>query len=64
MSINLVANAWGRKFLRAGDELLVNEMEHHSNLVPWQEIARATGAKLRFIPLASDGRLVRGGGIR
>lgn len=57
MSINLVANAWGRKFLKAGDELLVNEMEHHANLVPWQQIAHATGAKLRFIPLTADGRL-------
>ena len=57
MSINLVASAWGRKFLKAGDELLVNEMEHHANLVPWQQIARATGAKLRFIPLTADGRL-------
>jgi cysteine desulfurase/selenocysteine lyase len=57
MSINLVANAWGRKFLHAGDELLLNEMEHHANLVPWQQIARERGAKLRFIPLASDGRL-------
>jgi cysteine desulfurase/selenocysteine lyase len=57
MSINLVANAWGRKFLKAGDELLVNEMEHHANLVPWQQIAHATGAKLRFIPLAPDGLL-------
>jgi cysteine desulfurase/selenocysteine lyase len=57
MSINLVANAWGRKFLKAGDELLVNEMEHHANLVPWQQIAHATGAKLRFIPLTTDGRL-------
>lgn len=57
MSINLVSNAWGRKFLKPGDEILVNEMEHHANLVPWQQIAHATGAKLRFIPLASDGRL-------
>ena len=57
MSINLVANAWGRKFLKAGDELLVNEMEHHANLVPWQQIAQATGATLRFIPLTHDGRL-------
>lgn len=57
MSINLVANAWGRKFLKAGDELLVNEMEHHANLVPWQQIAHATGATLRFIPLTADGRL-------
>src|SRR6516165_11874324 len=57
MSINLVANAWGRKFLKPGDEVLVNEMEHHANLVPWQQIARATGASLRFIPLTVDGRL-------
>src|SRR5579859_2735179 len=57
MSINLVANAWGRKYLKAGDELLVNEMEHHANLVPWQQIAQATGARLRFIPLTTDGRL-------
>src|SRR5262245_51079777 len=57
MSINLVAHAWGHKFLKAGDELLVNEMEHHANLVPWQNVARATGAKLRFIPLTPDGRL-------
>ena len=57
MSVNLVANAWGRKFLGPGDELLLNEMEHHANLVPWQEIARERGAALRFIPLTSDGRL-------
>jgi cysteine desulfurase/selenocysteine lyase len=57
MSINLVATAWGRKFLKAGDEILVNEMEHHANLVPWQQIAQATGASLRFIPLTVDGRL-------
>lgn len=57
MSINLVANAWGRKFLKPGDELLLNEMEHHANLVPWQEIAHERGAVLRFIPLTHDGRL-------
>ncbi|MBM3969918.1 MAG: cysteine desulfurase [Planctomycetes bacterium] len=57
MSINLVAHAWGRKFLKPGDEILLNEMEHHANLVPWQQTARATGAKLRFIPLTADGRL-------
>jgi len=57
MSINLVANAWGRKFLKPSDEILVNEMEHHANLVPWQQIAHATGARLRFIPLTADGRL-------
>ena len=54
-SINLVAHAWGRKNLREGDEILLTEAEHHSNLVPWQLAARATGAKLRFIPLREDG---------
>lgn len=57
MSINLVANAWGRKFLGPGDEILVNEMEHHANLVPWQQIAREKGAKLRYLPLTEDCRL-------
>ncbi len=57
MSINLVANAWGRKFLQPGDELLLNEMEHHANLVPWQQIAAERGATLKFIPLTDDGRL-------
>lgn len=56
-SINTVAYAWGRKFLKPGDELLLNEMEHHGNFVPWQKAALATGAKLKFIPLTSDGRL-------
>jgi cysteine desulfurase / selenocysteine lyase len=60
MSINLVANAWGRKFLQPGDELLLNEMEHHANLVPWQQIARERGARLKFIPLTDDGRLELG----
>lgn len=55
--INLVANAWGHKFLQPGDELLLNEMEHHANLVPWQQVAREKGARLRFIPLTADGRL-------
>ncbi|MEX0704520.1 MAG: SufS family cysteine desulfurase, partial [Planctomycetales bacterium] len=57
MSINLVAQAWGRKFLKAGDEILLNEMEHHANLVPWQRLAAEKGAGLRFIPLTDDGRL-------
>ncbi len=56
-SINLVANAWGRKFLSAGDEILVTVMEHHANLVPWQQVAEATGAVLKYIPLTADGRL-------
>ncbi|HYC70510.1 MAG TPA: aminotransferase class V-fold PLP-dependent enzyme, partial [Opitutaceae bacterium] len=49
--INLVANAWGDSNLKQGDVILLTEMEHHSNLVPWQLLARRTGAKLRFVPL-------------
>ena len=49
--INLVANAWGDEHLKAGDVILLTEMEHHSNLVPWQLLARRTGAKLRFLPI-------------
>ena len=56
-SINLVAEAWGGKFLRAGDVILLTEMEHHSNLVPWQLIAQRTGARLRFVPVRDDGTL-------
>lgn len=57
MSINLVANAWGRKHLNTGDEIVVSELEHHANLVPWQWIASQTGAVLKFLPLTDDGRL-------
>ena len=56
-SINLVAQGWGRKFLQAGDEVLLTEMEHHSNIVPWQMTATATGATLQYIPLTDDGQL-------
>lgn len=55
--INLVAQAWGGKFLGAGDVILLTEMEHHSNLVPWQLIAERTGARLRFLPVREDGTL-------
>ena len=57
MSINLVANTWGRKFLQPGDEILLNEMEHHANIVPWQQIAAEKGAKLTYLPLTADARL-------
>lgn len=57
MSINLVARAWGAKFLSKGDEVLLTEMEHHANLVPWQIIAEETGAVLRFIPMTDDYQL-------
>jgi cysteine desulfurase/selenocysteine lyase len=56
-SINLVAHAWGGKFVRAGDVVLLTEMEHHSNLVPWQLLAERMGARLRFVPVRDDGRL-------
>jgi cysteine desulfurase / selenocysteine lyase len=56
-SINLVAQAWGGKFLRAGDVVLLTEMEHHSNLVPWQLLAERIGARLRFVPVRDDGTL-------
>ncbi len=55
--INLVARSWGDDNLKAGDEILLTEMEHHSNIVPWQQLAVRTGAVLRWIPIADDGRL-------
>src|SRR5439155_20015304 len=56
-SMNLIAQGWGRKFLNAGDEVLLSDMEHHSNIVPWQLTAAVTGATLRYIPLTDDGSL-------
>lgn len=56
-SINLVAHAWARKELTEGDEVLLTQLEHHSNIIPWQLACQATGATLRYIPLAEDGTL-------
>ncbi|MEW5987804.1 MAG: cysteine desulfurase [Chloroflexota bacterium] len=56
-AINLVANSWGRANLRPGDEILLTEMEHHSNLVPWQLVAQAAGAVVRYLPFTPDGLL-------
>jgi cysteine desulfurase/selenocysteine lyase len=56
-SINLVAQAWGGKFIREGDVILLTVMEHHSNLVPWQLLAEREGAHLRFLPVRDDGTL-------
>ncbi len=56
-STNLVAYAWARRELREGDEILLTDMEHHSNIVPWQLAARDTGAVLRYLPLTDDGLL-------
>lgn len=52
--INLVAMAWGNHNIKAGDTILLTEMEHHSNLVPWQLLAARTGARLEFIPVTGD----------
>jgi len=53
--INLVAQTWGRKNLREGDEIILTWLEHHSNIVPWQMIAEETGAKIRVVPILDDG---------
>lgn len=55
--INLVAQSYGRKFIKAGDEILVSGMEHHSNIVPWQILCNQTGAILRVIPVTPQGEL-------
>ncbi len=56
-SINLVAQSFGPCFLQTGDEVIVTEMEHHSNIVPWQQICAARGCRLRYIPLTTRGEL-------
>ncbi len=56
-SLNLVADAWGRANVRAGDDIVITGMEHHANFVPWQQLARATGAALRICPVTEDGRV-------
>lgn len=56
-SINLIAYSWARNNLNKGDEILITEMEHHSNIVPWQLVSQDTGAKLKYIPINTDGTL-------
>jgi cysteine desulfurase/selenocysteine lyase len=56
-SINLVAQTWGQKNLTSGDVILLTEMEHHSNLVPWQQLSAELNLRLEFIPVTSDGML-------
>lgn len=56
-SLNTVAYAWGERFVQAGDNLVVSEMEHHSNLVPWQLLAERKGAEIRMLPFDDEGRL-------
>ena len=56
-SLNLVAYSWGRANLKPGDEVLITEMEHHSNIVPWQLVCEMTGATLRYVPITPGGEL-------
>lgn len=56
-AINLVAASWGRQTLKAGDEILLSGMEHHSNIVPWQMVAEQTGALVKVIPVTDNGEL-------
>ena len=57
-SINTVAYAWGEKFLHEGDNIIISEMEHHSNIVPWQLVAERKGAEIRVLPFDDGGRLM------
>ncbi len=57
-SINLVAATWGRANLQPGDEILLSTLEHHSNIVPWQMVARATGARIKVIPINDAGEIL------
>jgi cysteine desulfurase/selenocysteine lyase len=57
-SINLVANTWGHQNLKKDDKILLTEMEHHSNIVPWQMLAERTGAQLSYVPVTGDGGLL------
>jgi cysteine desulfurase/selenocysteine lyase len=56
-SLNTVAYGYARKFLKEGDEIVITQVEHHSNLIPWQQAAKATGATLKYIPLQQDGTI-------
>jgi cysteine desulfurase / selenocysteine lyase len=56
-AINLVAQCWGGRFLHEGDEIVLTEMEHHANIVPWQMAAERTGARIRVAPVTDDGEL-------
>ena len=56
-SINLVAQSWGRAFLQAGDEIILTEMEHHANIVPWQLLQQQIGIDIKTIPVKDDGTL-------
>lgn len=54
---NMIARSWGEKFLGPGDAILTTEVEHHANIIPWQEVCRKTGAELRFVPIGPAGEI-------
>src|SRR5699024_8894719 len=56
-AINIVAQSYGLANVKEGDEIVITQMEHHSNIIPWQQVAKRTGATLKFIPLQSDGTI-------
>jgi cysteine desulfurase / selenocysteine lyase len=56
-AINLIASSYGRDNLEQGDEIVITPMEHHSNIIPWQQLAKAVGAELKYIPLQEDGTI-------
>ncbi len=56
--INLIAKSWGEQNLQAGDEIIVSHLEHHANIVPWQQLAAKKGLKLRVIPVDDDGQII------
>jgi cysteine desulfurase/selenocysteine lyase len=57
IGLNMIAFGWGRKHVQAGDEIVISLMEHHANLVPWQQLAKERDAVLKFFPMTADGRL-------
>lgn len=56
-TLNMIAFGWGRRHVASGDEIVITEMEHHANFVPWQQLASQTAAELRFMPLTPDGQI-------
>ena len=58
-SINLVSSTWGHLNIKAGDEVLISQAEHHANLVPWQQLCLAVGAKLIITPVSDEGDFIK-----
>jgi cysteine desulfurase/selenocysteine lyase len=59
-AINLVAKSWGQQYLQSGDEIIVTHLEHHANIVPWQQLAAVKNLKLRVVPVDDDGQVILG----